>query len=74
MGTHAFNHALGVGWCEILSWYLVEWARFMETVVVGSEAQQGLPETRVQEAQVDIGIQVGLPTIYLRCRMTVVGI
>jgi len=37
--THAFDPSLGVGWCDILRWYPVEWARFMEMVVVGSEAQ-----------------------------------
>lgn len=35
----AFDPSLGVGWREILSWYLVEWARFMEMVVVQSKAQ-----------------------------------
>lgn len=30
----SFDSSLGVGWREIMSWYLVEWARLMEMVVV----------------------------------------
>lgn len=43
-GTHEFNLALGVRWCEILNCYPVEWAIFMEMMVVGSKTQQYIPK------------------------------
>ena len=31
VGVFVFYPSLGIGWGEILSWYLVEWARLMDT-------------------------------------------
>lgn len=42
-GVCAFGASLGVGWREILSWYLVEWA--MEMMVDLGVAQQELQNT-----------------------------
>ena len=39
-GVHAFDPSLGVGWREILSWYLVEWIGLMEMVIVWSKAME----------------------------------
>ena len=46
MGVHAFDSSLGVGWQEVLIWYPMGWARFMEMIIVGSEAQHELPNIR----------------------------
>lgn len=39
MVIRAFDPSFEVGWWEILSWYLVEWPRPMEMIVIQSEAQ-----------------------------------
>lgn len=44
MSTHAFDLSIWVGWCEILSWYLVDWARIMDTVVVETKTKQDILE------------------------------
>lgn len=36
----AFDRFLGVGWREILSWYLVEWDRLLESVIGKSDSQR----------------------------------
>lgn len=53
-GVHAVDPSLGVGWQEILSWYLVEWATKM--VMDLGVAQQEFPGTGLSEAQIGIGI------------------
>ena len=43
VGVRAFDPSLGVGWREILSWYLVEWT--MEMVMDLGGAHQEFPST-----------------------------